>query len=152
MVISSPLPTMSKPPQNMSETSIFFYLPSTDWLLGATINNHGHSVTDLQWLFAPLHQQWVKHLKICQRHQIPCYNPLNNWLLGQQLVTIGNGSSMVISSPIPTINKAPQNMSETSNSLYITHILTGWLGQQLVTMGTQLLILNGYKVLSMNNK
>ena len=41
----------------MPETLISFYLPSTDWLLGATIGNHGHSVTDLQWLLAPLHQK-----------------------------------------------------------------------------------------------
>ena len=62
MVISSPVPTMSKKPQNMDETSNSLFLP-TEWLLWATIGNHGHSVIDLQCLKAPLHQWWVKHLR-----------------------------------------------------------------------------------------
>ena len=32
----------------MSERQIPDYHPFTDWLLGATIGNHGHSVMDLQ--------------------------------------------------------------------------------------------------------
>ena len=50
MAISSPPPTMTKLPQKKHETSILYFYLLTDWLLGATIGNYGHSVMDLQCL------------------------------------------------------------------------------------------------------
>ena len=35
----------------------------------------------------PLHQQWVKHVKICMEHQISYFYTLIDWLLR---ATIGN--------------------------------------------------------------
>ena len=55
-----------------------YYHPLTDWLLWATIGNYGHSVMDLQWLKAPVHQQEVKQVKICMKHQIPYYHSLTD--------------------------------------------------------------------------
>ena len=47
MVISCRIQTMSKTPENMSETYNSYYDLLTDWLLGATIGNHSHSVIGL---------------------------------------------------------------------------------------------------------
>ena len=57
------------------------YKPLTDLLLGATIRSQGHSMMDLLWLQASLHQQWVNRWKY--------YHPLTDWLLEQQMVTMG---------------------------------------------------------------
>ena len=43
-------PTMSKTPQKCLKHQIPYYHSLTDWLLGATIGNHEHSVMDCQWL------------------------------------------------------------------------------------------------------
>ena len=76
----------------------------------ATIGNHGHSVMDLQWLQAlSANNEWNTS-KYVWYIKFPV-------ITRQKLVTMG--FSMVISSPPPTMNKTPQNMSEPSISLLL---------------------------------
>ena len=53
-----------------AEKSNSILLP-TDLLLWATIGNQVDSVTDLQWLKAPIHQWWVKLVKIWLKIKFP---------------------------------------------------------------------------------
>ena len=74
---------MSKIPQKMPNTSSYYH-PLTDWLLWATISNHGHSVMGLPLVISSPQPTMDK----TPQNQIPCYYPPTDWLLGQQLVTI----------------------------------------------------------------
>ena len=49
------------------------------------------------------HQQWVKQLKICLKHQISYYHTLNQWLLG---VTNGNQGHTVVHLHAPMCTSA----------------------------------------------
>ena len=45
------------------------------------MGNYVYLVMDLLWLQAPLHQQWVKDLKIYLKDEIPYYHQFTDWLL-----------------------------------------------------------------------
>ena len=77
----------------MPETSNSLLL-TTNWLVArVTIGNYRYSVMDLQWLQVVMLQQWVKHLQIYLKDEIPYYHPLTDWLLG---TTIGNHGVLVM--------------------------------------------------------
>ena len=94
-----PLSVISSPPQEgIKQVKIWlklnFPIVTTIWLVTRPlVGNHVHSLVDLQWLQAPLCKQWVKHLRICLKHQIPYYYLLIDWLL---VATIGNHGHLVM--------------------------------------------------------